>query len=310
MKKSDPSLAVLIPCHNEESTVSSVVSSFRLALPHAKIYVYDNASTDRTADAARKAGAIVRSEPRKGKGNVVRRMFADIDADIYVLVDGDATYDASVVPSMLQKMQEGNLDMVVGVRKAVKAEEAYRPGHVFGNWILSSMVSFIFKCKFSDMLSGLRVMSRRFIKSVPVLSSGFEIETEIAIHAAQVGASYDEVMTKYDSRPDGSNSKLNTFKDGFHILWMIIILFKEHKPFVFFSLWFLFFSVSSAILSYPIFITWSETGLVPRIPTTILCSGLMILAFLSLACGIILESIGHARLEKKLTQYLGLPPKT
>ena len=300
-------IAVLIPCHNEESTIASVVASFRLALPKAEIFVYDNASTDQTAEAARRAGAIVHSEPRKGKGNVVRRMFADVDADMYVLVDGDATYDATVVPEMIQKMQEENLDMVIGVRQAAKIEEAYRPGHVFGNWMLSTMVSFIFKCEFSDMLSGLRVMSRRFIKSFPVLSSGFEVETEIAIHAAQIGASYGEVRTKYDSRPDGSSSKLNTYGDGFRILWMIIILFKEHKPFVFFSLWFLIFSVFSVILSYPLFITWSETGLVPRIPTTVLCSGLMVLAFLSQACGIILDSIGRARLEKKLIQYLAYP---
>jgi glycosyltransferase involved in cell wall biosynthesis len=301
------SLAVLIPCHNEESTIASVVSEFRQSLPHAGIYVYDNASTDQTAGVAREAGAIVYSEPKKGKGNVVRRMFADVDADMYVLVDGDATYDATVVPSMVQKMLGDNLDMVIGVRQAAKIEEAYRPGHVFGNWILSAMVSFIFKCEFSDMLSGLRVMSRRFIKSFPVLSSGFEIETEIAIHAAQVGASYGEVPTKYDSRPDGSNSKLNTYRDGCRILWMIVVLFKEHKPFIFFSLWFLVFSVSSVIFAYPLFLTWSETGLVPRIPTTVLCSGLMVLAFLSQSCGIILGSIGRARLEKKLIQYLAYP---
>ena len=276
MSNNYSSLAVLIPCHNEESTIASVVSEFRQVLPQAEIFVYDNASMDRTANVAKEAGAIVCSEPRKGKGNVVRRMFADIDADMYVLVDGDATYDASVVPSMIQKMKEDNLDLVVGVRRAAKVEEAYRSGHVFGNWMLTTIVSFIFKTKFSDMLSGLRVMSRRFIKSFPVLSSGFEIETEMAIHVAQVGASFGEMQTKYESRPDRSNSKLNTFRDGFNILGMIFMLFKEHKPFMFFSIWFFILSISSMLLSYPLFITWVETGLVPRIPTTVLCSGLMI----------------------------------
>lgn len=308
MNNPSPSLAVLIPCHNEESTIASVILDFRQSFPHAEIYVYDNASTDQTAAVAREVGAIVHSEPKKGKGNVVRRMFADVDADMYVLVDGDATYDATVVPSMVQKMQADNSDMVVGVRRAVETEDVYRPGHVFGNWMLSSMVSFIFKCEFTDMLSGLRVMSRRFIKSFPVLSSGFEIETEIAIHSAQVGASYSEVPTDYDSRPDGSESKLSTYRDGFRILWMIMILFKEHKPFIFFSLWFLFFSVLSVILSYPLFVAWRETGLVLRIPTAVLCSGLMVLAFLSQACGVILDSIGRSRLEKKRMQYLTFSP--
>jgi glycosyltransferase involved in cell wall biosynthesis len=297
-------VVVLIPCYNEEATIAQVVSEFKCAAPMASIYVYDNASTDKTSEVARQAGAIVRSEPRKGKGNVVRRMFADIDADIYVIVDGDGTYEASKCPEIVQQLIENNLDMIVATRKAVDSEEAYRWGHVFGNWMLTRSVSLIFGHGFTDMLSGYRVMSRRFVKSFPIMSHGFEIETEMTIHALQVGASYKEIETMYDSRPEGSESKLSTFKDGFRILGMILLLFKEEKPFKFFSLFSLFFFIVSIVLSVPVFITYVETGLVPRLPTAILSTGLMIMAFFSLISGVILDSLSRSRLESKRINYL------
>jgi glycosyltransferase involved in cell wall biosynthesis len=297
-------IVVLIPCYNEEATIAQVVSAFKRAMPTALIYVYDNASTDKTSEVARQAGAVVRNEPKKGKGNVVRRMFADIDADIYVIVDGDDTYEASKCPKMVQQLIENNLDMVVATRKAIDNEEAYRWGHVFGNWMLTRSVSFIFSQGFSDMLSGYRVMSRRFVKSFPIMSQGFEIETEMTVHALQIGASYKEIETMYDSRPEGSESKLSTFKDGFRILRMILLLFKEEKPFQFFGLFSLLFFVVSIVLSIPVFIAYVETGLVLRMPTAILSTGLMILSFFSLISGVILDSLSRSRLEAKKVNYL------
>tara|TARA_B110000008_G_C16942930_1_gene553242 strand:+ start:180 stop:1133 length:954 start_codon:yes stop_codon:yes gene_type:complete len=297
-------VAVLIPCFNEETTINKVVSEFLLEIPKASIYVYDNASTDKTATEASKAGAIVRFEPNIGKGNVVSRMFADIEADIYIIVDGDDTYEVSKCSEMITKLVEENLDMLVATRKTQNSLGEYRWGHVFGNWLLTRSVSLIFGKGFSDMLSGYRVFSNRFIKSFPILSTGFEIETELTVHALQVGASFAEFETNYESRPEGSESKLNTFIDGFRILGMILILFKENKPFQFFGLFSLLFFVISIILSIPLLLTYMEVGLVPRIPTAILSTGLMILSFFSLISGVILDSLSRSRLESKKANYL------
>ncbi len=297
-------IAVLIPCYNEESTIVSVVNDFKNTLPEAVIYVYDNASTDNTSKVAKSAGAIVRKEPNKGKGSVVSRMFADVEADVYIMVDGDNTYEASKCPEMVNQLIDENLDMVVATRITDNSSGEYRRGHVFGNWMLTRSVSLIFGHGFTDMLSGYRVMSRRFVKSFPVASKGFEIETEMTVHALQVGASCVEIETLYDSRPEGSESKLSTFKDGFRILWMILLLFKAEKPFQFFGLLSLLFFIISFVLSIPIFVTYIETGLVPRVPTAVLSTGLMILSFFSLISGVILDNLSRSKLEAKKANYL------
>ena len=302
--------AVLIPCYNEEAAVAKVVADFRKTLPDADIYVYDNNSRDRTIEVAKQAGAIVRSEPLQGKGNVVRRMFADVEADIYVMVDGDATYDAASAPKMIEALRRDSLDMVNGVR-VTDIEKAYRPGHRFGNWLLTSMVSWIFGSRFSDMLSGYRVMSRRYVKSFPALSAGFETETELTVHALELRMPILEIATPYKDRPEGSISKLSTFKDGFRILWTIIVLVKEERPMQFFSLLALFFVIISTALIIPIFVGYMETGLVPRLPTAVLSMGLMIVAFLCLTCGLILDTVTRGRREMKRMRYLNIPaPQT
>ena len=297
-------IAVLVPCYNEELTISTVVSDFHQALPQATIYVYDNASTDNTAEVARGSGATVHQEKNKGKGNVIRRMFSDIEADIYIMVDGDDKYDSTKCVEMVGQLIKRNLDMIVGIRKTNNFDGEYRKGHVFGNWVLTSAVSLIFGGKFTDMLSGYRVMSRRFVKSFPIVSKGFEIETEMTVHALQVGASYAEKETIYNSRPEGSESKLSTFKDGIKILKMILLLFKEGRPFYFFGILSLLFFLVSFVLSIPIFITYMDTGLVPRVPTALLSTGLMIMSFFSLVSGVILDSLGRSRLESKRLVYL------
>ncbi len=302
--------AVLIPCYNEEAAVAKVVADFLKTLPDADIYVYDNNSRDRTIEVAKQAGAIVRSEPLQGKGNVVRRMFADVEADIYVMVDGDATYDAASAPKMIEALRRDSLDMVNGVR-VTDIEKAYRPGHRFGNWLLTSMVSWIFGSRFSDMLSGYRVMSRRYVKSFPALSAGFETETELTVHALELRMPILEIATPYKDRPEGSISKLSTFKDGFRILWTIIVLVKEERPMQFFSLLALFFVIISTALIIPIFVGYMETGLVPRLPTAVLSMGLMIVAFLCLTCGLILDTVTRGRREMKRMRYLNIPaPQT
>jgi len=298
-------IAVLIPCYNEANTIGSVVNEFQKHLPYAKIYVYDNSSNDLTTKVAEEAGALVCFESNKGKGNVVRRMFSDIDADLYIMVDGDATYDASSAELMIQKLTSEKLDMVVAVRKA-STNKAYRGGHAFGNKIITKLVSLMFDRGFTDMLSGYRVMSRRFVKSFPVSSSGFEIETEITIHSLQLQVPFGEVESKYDARPHGSQSKLSTWRDGFRILNMIVFLLKEQKPFYFFGAFFVVFSLIAVWLSTPIMITWINTGLVPRLPTALLSTGLMILAFVSLSAGIVLDSVSRARLEVKRLQFLSI----
>ena len=297
-------IAVLIPCFNEELTIPIVIQEFKLALPEARIYVYDNASLDNTSGVAREAGAEVYFEPNRGKGNVVKRMFADIEADIFIIVDGDNTYDASKSREMIDLLNNERLDMVVATRRTKNTEGEYRWGHVFGNRMLTNSVSLIFGRGFTDMLSGYRVMSRRFVKSFPVMSKGFEIETEMTVHSLQVGASFKEVETKYDSRPEGSVSKLNTFKDGFKILRMIFVLFKENKPFQFFGLLSLLFFIFSIAFSIPLFATYIQTGFVPRLPTAVLSTGLMILSFVCLISGVILDSLSRSRVEVKRMNYL------
>ncbi|MFY9288583.1 MAG: glycosyltransferase family 2 protein, partial [Alphaproteobacteria bacterium] len=296
----------LVPCYNEETAIPKVIADFRQALPNATIYVYDNNSKDRTVEVAKAAGAVVRREPLQGKGNVVRRMFADIEADIYVLVDGDATYDAASAPKMIQALLDGPLDMVNGSR-VTDIEKAYRPGHRFGNWMLTTMVAQIFGNRITDMLSGYRVMSRRYVKSFPALSVGFETETELTVHALELRMPIAEIATPYKDRPPGSVSKLSTFRDGFRILWTIIVLVKEERPIQFFSLFALLVAVIASFLIAPIILEFLRTGLVPRLPTAVLSMGLMILAFLSLTCGLVLDTVTRGRREMKRMRYLNIP---
>jgi glycosyltransferase involved in cell wall biosynthesis len=296
--------AVLIPCYNEALAVATVVRDFRAALPEAAIYVYDNNSSDGTAEAARMAGAIVRTEPLQGKGNVVRRMFADIEADIYVMVDGDATYHAASAQSMIRKLVAENLDMVVGTRLQTGESGAFRQGHHFGNRLLTGLVAWLFGDRFRDMLSGYRVFSRRFVKSFPALSQGFETETELAVHALGLRMPVAEVETPYFSRPDGSESKLRTYHDGWRILIMALKLLKKERPLFFFGWVFGVLAALALVLAAPIVVTFMETGLVPRFPTAILATGIALLSFLSLAAGIILDTVTHGRREMKRLHYL------
>jgi glycosyltransferase involved in cell wall biosynthesis len=300
-----PVIAVLVPCFNEEAAVGAVVRDFQRALPQATVYVYDNNSTDRTSEVAHAAGAVVRFESLKGKGNVVRRMFADIEADIYVMVDGDDTYHAASAPKLIAALVERQLDMVNGARTTT-IEAAYRPGHRLGNVLLTGLVTAIFGKRTADMLSGYRVFSRRFVKTFPALSSGFEIETELTVHALELRMPIGEIATPYKDRPAGSQSKLSTFKDGFRILWMIGKLVKEERPMQFFALIALALALVSVGLAWPVVTTFISTGLVPRLPTAVLAMGLMILSFLSLACGLILETVTRGRREMKRLRYLEL----
>jgi glycosyltransferase involved in cell wall biosynthesis len=300
-------LAVLVPCFNEEAAVATVVADFRKALPAAKIYVYDNNSSDRTAAVAREAGAEVRSERRQGKGHVVRRMFADIDADIYVLVDGDATYDAPSAPRMVERLVDEHLDMVVGLR-IDQAVAAYRRGHRTGNRMLTGFLSSVFGQAFKDILSGYRVFSRRFVKSFPVLSDGFEIETELTVHALELAMPVAEIETPYYARPEGSVSKLNTWRDGFRILGTILKLYRSEKPLRFFVVIGTFLALVSFGLAVPVIITYLEEGIVPRLPTAVLSTGLMIVAVLSVSSGMVLDTVTRGRREMKLLAYLSQPP--
>jgi glycosyltransferase involved in cell wall biosynthesis len=299
-------VAVLVPCYNEAAAIGAVVKQFRDALPSAAIHVYDNNSKDGTAKAAAKAGAIVGFENRQGKGHVVRRMFGDIDADVYVLVDGDATYDAPSAPKMIEMLLREKLDMVVGSRVDQEVA-AYRPGHRFGNWILTAFVTQTFGRAFTDILSGYRVFSRRFVKSFPALSTGFEIETELTVHALELGMPVAEIETPYYARGEGSISKLNTWRDGIRILWTIGKLFRNERPMRFFFLVALFFAVISIAIMIPVFQTYLKTGLVPRLPTAILATSLMLLSFLSLMSGLILDTVSRGRREMKRLAYLSFP---
>jgi len=283
-------VAVLVPCFNEEATIAKVVADFRAALPEAAIYVYDNNSVDGTVDVARAAGALVRRETHQGKGNVVRRMFADVDADVYVLVDGDATYDAASARTMIARLVEERLDMVVGAR-VDQHEAAYRLGHRTGNRLLTRFFALAFHATFSDILSGYRVFSRRFVKSFPVLSRGFEIETEFSVHALELELAVAEMPTPYYARPEGSTSKLSTWRDGWRILLTIVGLYRSERPLAFFSGLGVVLAIVSVGLAIPIFVTYFEQGIVPRIPTAILSTGLMLLASLSIVAGLVLDTV-------------------
>jgi glycosyltransferase involved in cell wall biosynthesis len=301
-----PRIAVLVPCYNEEVAIPRVVAAFRNALPEATVFVYDNNSRDRTREAALAAGAVIRTERLQGKGHVVRRMLADIEADVYVLVDGDDTYDAAAAPAMIRLMLDERLDMVTGTR-VTDAAAAYRPGHRLGNAVLTGVVRLIFGNRISDMLSGYRVFSRRFAKSFPALAAGFETETEFTVHALELSMPVGEVVTAYRERPPGSTSKLNTWKDGFRILRTIALLVRRERPLPFFALLALALALLSVGIAIPVFQTFLATGLVPRLPTAVLSTGLMLLAFLSLACGLILDTVTRGRMEAKRMAYLAIP---
>jgi Glycosyl transferase family 2 len=299
----DISIAVIIPCFNEGSTIAQVVSDFRAALPAAEVYVYDNNSTDDTADRAAKAGAVVRHEVHQGKGQVVRRMFADISADAYVLVDGDATYHAPSAPVMVARLLEDRLDMIVGAR-VDQVREAYRVVHRMGNRLLTGTLAILFGRSFTDVLSGYRVFSRRFVKSFPGLSEGFEIESELTEYALEVGASVSEIQTPYFARPTGSVSKLRTWRDGIRILWTIARLCKSEHPMATFSVIAVMLASLSVALAVPLFVTYLEQGRVPRLPTAVLSTGIMLLAFLCFTSGLILGTVTRGRREAKRIAYL------
>ncbi len=300
-----PRVAVVLPCYNEAAAIAETISAFRKALPRADIYVYDNASADDTADIARTAGAEVRVEPRKGKGNVVRRMFADVDADIFVLSDGDNTYDATAAPQMISLLECERLDMVTGVR-AEKSGDAYRAGHRFGNRMLTGLVGLVFGQGQSDILSGYRVMSRRFVKSFPALSQGFEIETELTVHALEIKAPVGEIPVSYFARPEGSTSKLRTIRDGFRILRQIALLTRDERPLAFFGAIAVALMTASLILSFPILEYFLRTGEVPRLPTWILATALALMGGLSLSVGLVLDTVTRGRREMKRLAYLSM----
>jgi glycosyltransferase involved in cell wall biosynthesis len=302
----EPRLAVLVPCYNEEATVAKVVDDFRAALPGAEIYVYDNNSKDGTSAKAREAGAVVRSETRQGKGNVVRRMFADIEADVYILVDGDDTYDAAAAPSLIQQLIEDGLDIVSGKRIATGAA-AYRRGHVLGNKLLTGLTSLMFKVRLGDMLTGYRIMSRRFVKSFPTAVEGFGIETELTVHAVRMLVPMAEVDTVYKERPEGSVSKLSTYRDGWRILMTIAGLTRRERPLVFYGLIFILFALFTFAFGLPVVIEYFETGLVPRLPTAVLVASTMVIACLSLVAGLILDTVTRGRWEQKRLAYLAFP---
>jgi glycosyltransferase involved in cell wall biosynthesis len=307
MRSTSLRIAVLVPCFNEEAAIATVVHDFRMALPNAEIFVYDNNSSDRTIAVAREAGAQVRSERRQGKGHVVRRMFADIDVDIYVLVDGDATYDAASAPRMIDALLAEHLDMVVGLR-IDQVRAAYRRGHRTGNRMLTMFLSSVFGAAFKDVLSGYRVFSRRFVKSFPVLSDGFEIETELTVHALELALPAAEIDTPYYARPEGSFSKLNTWRDGLRILSTILKLYRSEKPLRFFTVIGLFLALISLGLAIPVIATYLEQGVVPRLPTAMLSMGLMIVAVLSVSSGLVLDTVTRGRREMKLLAYLAQTP--
>ena len=300
-------IAVIIPCYNEEVAIPKVVADFRAALPGAVIYVYDNNSADRTADVSRAAGAVVRRETLQGKGNVIRRAFADVDADIYVLVDGDDTYEAAVAPAMVALLRQDGLDMVNGAR-VTGIQAAYRPGHRLGNLVLTGMVRTVFGDRISDMLSGYRVFSRRFVKSFPALAGGFETETEFTVHALDLRMPVGEIRTMYKERPPGSTSKLRTYSDGVRILRTIVVLVKEERPLQFFSLCGQFLLMVAILLGVPVVAEFVRSGLVPRLPTAVLATGLVLVAALSFTCGLVLDSVSRGRKEMKRLAYLAVPP--
>lgn len=297
------SIAVLIPCYNEANTIADVITSFKKYIPNAVIYVYDNCSNDDTFVNAKNAGAVVVRANKKGKGNVIRKMFSDIDADIYIIADGDSTYDASDAPKMVKLIESDNVDMVAAVRKE-KSEKSYRSGHKMGNKIFNFILKMLFNSTFADIFSGYRAFSRRFVKTFPVMTNGFDIEAELSIHALTLSIPCAELDSKYLERPPNSHSKLSTFRDGFKILFSIIRLLKETRPLFFFGVISLFLFCLSLFLAYPIVMTFLQTGFVPRLPTAVLSTGIMLISFLSLTCGMILDSISQARIETKKLHYL------
>jgi len=299
-------IAILVPCYNEALTIAAIVRDFQACLPQSQVYVFDNNSTDGTAEVARAAGAIVRNVPAQGKGSVVRRMFADIEADAYVMVDGDDTYDASVAPQLIERLLEEGLDMVVGNRVSTE-QAAYRPGHRFGNAMLTGCVSAVFGRTFTDILSGYRVFSRRYVKSFAAHSAGFEIETELTVHALALRMPVAEVATVYKARPEGSVSKLNTYRDGARILGTIARLFKSERPLAFYSIFAALGVLLSLILAQPVVVAYLHTGLVPRLPTAVLCASLMLFSAILLVCGIVLDAVTKGRIEQKRFAYLAHP---
>jgi glycosyltransferase involved in cell wall biosynthesis len=301
-----PRIAVLVPCYNEALTVAKVIDDFRAALPGCVVYVYDNRSTDGTGDIARNAGAIVRREERPGKGGVMRRMFAEIDADIYVVTDGDATYDATRAPEMVERLTRDGLDVVTGVRDHGDRDAAYRHGHQFGNRAFNRLLGVLFGERPADMFSGYRALSRRFVKSFPTEARGFEIETELTVHALELRVPTAEVITSYFERPQGSQSKLSTYKDGLRILYTMARLFRDVRPLPFFFAIAALFAAIGLVLGAEVIAEFLETRLVPRLPTAVLATGLMLLASLSIACGLILDSVARGRREAKRLAYLAL----
>ena len=300
-----PRVAVLLPCYNEETAIGATIAGFKKALPRATVYVYDNNSTDRTRAIAAAEGAVVRTERQQGKGHVVRRMFADVDADIYVMADGDLTYDPSAAPEMVELLMGEQLDMVVGIRKH-EAKDAYRGGHVLGNRIFTGLLSGLFGRSFSDIFSGYRVFSRRFVKSFPVLSSGFEIETEMSVHALELRMPVGEVETAYGARPEGSESKLSTFGDGWRIFRTIVTLYRIERPTLFYGVIGASLLIAALLLAVPLILTYAKTGLVPRVPTAILVTGMTVIAVLCFFAGLILDTVTRGRREMRRLYYLSL----
>ena len=303
----DLRIAVILPCYNEEHAIARVIRDFQEVLPEAEIFVFDNNSTDRTAEIARSAGASVTYVALKGKGNVVRRMFADVEADIYLMTDGDCTYDVSVARQLAEKLLQENLDMVVGCRVDKGEAENYRRGHRLGNRLLTGSVRRMFGGEFSDMLSGYRVFSRRFVKSFPALARGFEIETELTVHALELRMPWGEVDTAYGARPEESVSKLSTYRDGFRILKTILRLYRLERPLQFFGIFSIVLALASIGFAIPLLPEYLETGLVPRLPTAVLSTGLMLAALLALGCGLLLDNVTLGRQEQKRMAYLSIP---
>jgi len=299
-------IAILLPCYNEEAAIAQTVAGFRSALPGAAVYVYDNNSADGTREVAAAAGAIVRSERMQGKGNVVRRMFADVEADVYVMADGDSTYDAAAAPELVRRLVEEQLDMVVGARNS-EVEQAYRRGHRLGNRLFTGLLASLFGRTFTDIFSGYRVFSRRFVKSFPALSRGFETETEISVHALELAMPVAEVVTAYGARPEGSHSKLSTYRDGFRIARTILHLFRIERPVLFYGGLAGILALVAIVLAEPLVVTFLRTHTVPRFPTAILVTGLMIVAFISFAVGLILDTVVRGRREVRRLAYLALP---
>jgi glycosyltransferase involved in cell wall biosynthesis len=299
-------IAVILPCYNEEAAIAETIGGFRAALPSATIYVYDNNSRDRTVELARAAGAVVRAERQQGKGHVVRRMFADVDADVYVMADGDLTYDPKAAPDMVRMLVDEQLDMVVGTRQH-EAAEAYRGGHVIGNRLFTGLLARLFGRSFTDIFSGYRVFSRRFVKSFPVLSEGFEIETEISVHALELRLPVGELVTAYGARPEGSASKLSTYRDGWRILRTIATLYRVERPVLFYGGIAALLTLAAIILAVPLLVTYIDTGLVPRFPTAILVTGMVIVAVLSFFAGLILDTVTRGRREMRRLAYLAYP---